>query len=482
MKQKLLYLLGLIGLISSSLTAQVTNFNTDAFGFELTSVEYNGGTSDVVTAWTQVAGFTQSTDHVYSGAYSLKMPYDYDNLVEPKLQTYRSNVNNEGNYTFTIPTGATQDILVSAWVYTEVSGASAPTNITVSPKNLTATLDISAVTPGEWTYVYTIVTATDAADVGVLGQWSTIKCTGFPSTGDGTTAVDAIVYLDDLNYEFYNGVKTYTFEEYQGVESADAVISGLIEPNTNGNTPSTGWWFGNDTNNFSFSDEQQASGDYSLKFDSEGADGTKTNYSASVGLSTSPVSSQVNLVEGNYDISIKVYIESNAPAKFQTNIANNNGYGSETPFTSITWFTDTNGDGTGAPLPSGQWHTLTQNKDIPESMDGKISYKITDADIAVKPSVIYFDDLTFTYSGTLTIESHQLEGVKIYPNPTLDLLNVSCPAGTNIEVYNVLGVKVKSELQVQENHSMNVSNLTSGVYILKMEFEGKVVTKKFQVK
>ena len=97
--------------------------------------------------------------------------------------------------------------------------------------------------------------------------------------------------------------------------------------------------------------------------------------------------------------------------------------------------------------------------------------------------IVYIDQLSATIlDGTLSVSENVLDGVKLYPNPTSDILNVSCPAGTNLDVYNVLGVLVQSEKEVQENHTMNVSNLSSGMYFLKMQSEGKTTTIKFQVK
>ncbi|GAA4237817.1 hypothetical protein GCM10022291_25870 [Postechiella marina] len=188
--------------------AQITGFDSSAYGFEYDTgyeatpgdmgVLYAGGSStgNIVEAWTQVAGFEQSTDFTHNGSsYSMKANYDSNTAgdlgtVKAKLQTYRSNVNKEGN--FDIVTGT---YVLSVWFYitgtpsgnakfTAQKGGSVPAN----KFNEAANFDLSTVTAGVWTQMQTEITITTADGT---EAWSTINISTVPST-------DCVIYMDDF--------------------------------------------------------------------------------------------------------------------------------------------------------------------------------------------------------------------------------------------------------------------------------------------
>lgn len=73
--------------------------------------------------------------------------------------------------------------------------------------------------------------------------------------------------------------------------------------------------------------------------------------------------------------------------------------------------------------------------------------------------------------------------LKVYPNPVLinDNLNVefALNISAKINVYNVTGKLILSD--IMENHkskSVNVSNLTNGIYFLKIESDNTSITRK----
>jgi hypothetical protein len=76
-------------------------------------------------------------------------------------------------------------------------------------------------------------------------------------------------------------------------------------------------------------------------------------------------------------------------------------------------------------------------------------------------------------------------GLLIYPNPTNRLLNISfnsIPQNTKIELYNSIGALVLSETTANKNNTINVSELSSGIYFLKVLEGNKVVAVKKVVK
>lgn len=69
--------------------------------------------------------------------------------------------------------------------------------------------------------------------------------------------------------------------------------------------------------------------------------------------------------------------------------------------------------------------------------------------------------------------------ITLYPNPADDILNIKNNTGKQIEdisIYAVNGMKVK---QVTNTNIMNVANLQSGIYIVRVQVESQVLNYKF---
>jgi len=81
----------------------------------------------------------------------------------------------------------------------------------------------------------------------------------------------------------------------------------------------------------------------------------------------------------------------------------------------------------------------------------------------------------------LETNEFQLETTTLYPNPAKDLLNISLPQPTDSEItiYNLLGQQVSIKTASTKNVAIAVSELKSGVYLLRIQAEGQVLTKKF---
>nr|WP_290469455.1 T9SS type A sorting domain-containing protein [Lacinutrix sp. MedPE-SW] len=67
----------------------------------------------------------------------------------------------------------------------------------------------------------------------------------------------------------------------------------------------------------------------------------------------------------------------------------------------------------------------------------------------------------------------------MYPNPVQgNLLTIENKQNTTYEIYNVLGKKVLKGNITPSDNKVNVSNLSKGVYILKLQSKNGTVTKK----
>lgn len=79
------------------------------------------------------------------------------------------------------------------------------------------------------------------------------------------------------------------------------------------------------------------------------------------------------------------------------------------------------------------------------------------------------------------VDNHELNA-KIYPNPANNVLNVNANSNINkVEVYNMLGQNVMTVDVNDTNASINTSNLSTGMYTLKLHTDNGVVNRKFTV-
>jgi hypothetical protein len=128
-----------------------------------------------------------------------------------------------------------------------------------------------------------------------------------------------------------------------------------------------------------------------------------------------------------------------------------------------------------APVP-GTWY----------SYDKVISYNGPTSNIhefAVTSNlnnVVWYDNLYFHKNTVLSTDSFAVSKVKLYPNPTSNVLNIES-VGTiqNIAIYNVLGQEVMNKLTNKTLVSLDISGLNAGVYIIKTAIDGNVSSTKF---
>lgn len=92
---------------------------------------------------------------------------------------------------------------------------------------------------------------------------------------------------------------------------------------------------------------------------------------------------------------------------------------------------------------------------------------------------------TASYAAAVAgVVENQIEGFALYPNPVTNrAFKISSANGSekNIEIFTVNGVQVLSK-KVTPNKTIDISNLTTGFYLVKVEEEGKIATRKLIVK
>ena len=115
-------------------------------------------------------------------------------------------------------------------------------------------------------------------------------------------------------------------------------------------------------------------------------------------------------------------------------------------------------------LPTGiSNHTLAFNTQAFVELAGLDFYS------ASTNNEMYFDDITLFSGNILGVNDLSADKFSVYPNPVTDMLNVKSAASVdNITVYDLLGKVVLQENPGKISPAINMSNLASGVYLVKV--------------
>ena len=98
----------------------------------------------------------------------------------------------------------------------------------------------------------------------------------------------------------------------------------------------------------------------------------------------------------------------------------------------------------------------------------------------VGDGTIYFDNWYFHGTATASIDKNNLSNVSLYPSPAQNELTISAENTIqNVTVYNVLGRKVQSFNVNATSKKLDVSFLSTGIYILKYTANNVVGSMKF---
>ncbi|MFV0571419.1 MAG: endonuclease [Xanthomarina gelatinilytica] len=121
---------------------------------------------------------------------------------------------------------------------------------------------------------------------------------------------------------------------------------------------------------------------------------------------------------------------------------------------------------------------VSQTITIPNiNVEGNVSIVI-DGNSASGNRVV-FDDLSWTCYSNLDTENYDLDKISVYPNPVSNQLNIQLQHSkeTQIDIYNILGKRVFTKT-INQSQSIQLDNLNSGVYILKLTQGNTTISKK----
>lgn len=133
-------------------------------------------------------------------------------------------------------------------------------------------------------------------------------------------------------------------------------------------------------------------------------------------------------------------------------------------------------DASSPALEAGKWISI----DVPVNLadfDKLNQFGVTSGNLN---NMAWYDNLYFYRAPTASVDNNQLLGFSMYPNPASNRLNISAKETIqNADIFNVLGKKVMSVNINKTSESIDVSNLNSGIYLVKYNVNGTVGTAKF---
>jgi hypothetical protein len=115
---------------------------------------------------------------------------------------------------------------------------------------------------------------------------------------------------------------------------------------------------------------------------------------------------------------------------------------------------------------TGEYTVFTYDLSEYEGQDVKIAFHSTTTD----QNAARIDDFTIDAFATLGTETNTLEGFMLYPNPVNDRLHLNALDTINdISIYNLLGQEVMNSRPEVSNTEVDMSNLPTGMYVVKVK-------------
>jgi hypothetical protein len=129
---------------------------------------------------------------------------------------------------------------------------------------------------------------------------------------------------------------------------------------------------------------------------------------------------------------------------------------------------------------NSQWIQFTTTFTAPATA-AKLRFEVRSYNVGTTGGgFIYYDDFSVVDNTTMATNQNQILGLQVYPNPTKNILNISTNSNLtkNVQVYDMIGKEV---INTQIENQLNVSNLTTGMYVAKITEDGKTSTTKLVI-
>jgi photosystem II stability/assembly factor-like uncharacterized protein len=119
------------------------------------------------------------------------------------------------------------------------------------------------------------------------------------------------------------------------------------------------------------------------------------------------------------------------------------------------------------------WTRLGNNMPYVAVLDIHFNYNSTKIIAGTFGRSIYTADVS-TITGVESISSNR-PAISVYPNPAIDVLNISASANLNSIIYNVKGERVLSA----SGSAINIAGLSAGVYFIEIDSNGTLTRQRF---
>ena len=164
----------------------------------------------------------------------------------------------------------------------------------------------------------------------------------------------------------------------------------------------------------------------------------------------------------------------------------------------VRWFVyDSNGTALyrGGPYENGNPQTIIEIFDLPQdcyefrildtASNGGGSITLTDNN----GNQLYYTNgnygngerSPFSSNGSLGVNQTQLDNISLYPNPATSTINLKNAENANIQVFDLLGKMIFSMDNISMDEQIDVAQLQTGTYFMKISKDNNVTTKRFLV-
>lgn len=84
----------------------------------------------------------------------------------------------------------------------------------------------------------------------------------------------------------------------------------------------------------------------------------------------------------------------------------------------------------------------------------------------------------FNYTVTAIKEDQKFDNFSFYPNPVVNVIHVNFAKKYNVAFYNLNGQKVLEKINLQGDEEIDLTDLKIGIYIMRVNSEGKYASRK----
>lgn len=122
------------------------------------------------------------------------------------------------------------------------------------------------------------------------------------------------------------------------------------------------------------------------------------------------------------------------------------------------------------------WSNASTGEDLSGIAPGVYTVEVTDDNNCSASA-------TFTVSFSVGVDEELVANLNLYPNPASNVLNIQAGSATvrSVEVFNMVGQTVYSQQFNTSSAQIDVTSFSTGMYMIRLDIDGKVVTKRFEV-